>query len=165
MKLSTVVCQCHHGYCHHPGAGENASPQLLDLDPQLSRICVRVAEALMQAVGVIWVGGHLLGLAQVQWLRLSEVVIDVKSRERVLCPPGCTACCGKQDGGGRLQLSAQTKKPPWLRSWHLPLQPPPRSHVSVCAVRPATWHLAHHAFPAPRQSPPPKRRLPELAYV
>lgn len=106
MKLSRVVCQCHHGHCHHPGAGENASPQLLDLDPQLSRIHVRVAEALVQAVGVIWVGGHLLGLTQVQWLRLSEVVIDVKSRERVLCPPGCTACCAKQDGGGRLQLSA-----------------------------------------------------------
>lgn len=165
MKLSRVVCQCHHGHCHHPGAGENASPQLLDLDPQLSRIHVRVAEALVQAGGVIWVGGHLLGLAQVQWLRLSEVVIDVKSRERVLCPPGGKLAVQSRMEVGAFSSVPQTKKPLWLRSWHLPLQPVPWSHVSVCAVRPATCHLAHHPFPAPRQSPPPKRRLPELAYV
>lgn len=165
MKLSRVVYQCHHGHCHHPGAGENASPQLLDLDPQLSRIHVRVAEALVQAVGVLWVGGHLLGLAQVQWLILSEVVIDVKSGSVFSAHLGAQLAVESRMEVGASSAVPQTQKPPWLRRWPLPLQPPPRSQVSVCAVRPATCRLAHHTFPAPRQSPPPKRGLPELAYV
>lgn len=74
MTLSRVVCQCHRGHCHHPGAGEGASPQLLDLDPRLSRVHMRIAEALVRTVGVIWVGGHRLGLAQVRGLRLSKEV-------------------------------------------------------------------------------------------
>lgn len=135
MKLSTVVCQCHHGHCHHPGAGENASPQLLDLDPQLSRIHVRVAEALVQAVGVIWVGGHLLGLAQVQWLRLSEVVIDVKSQERVLCPPGWKA-------GWRWPPSAQSSDQETSLAKKLASPSPAPSPVSCFRVCCSTCHMA-----------------------